>query len=115
MNGRALIVWGGWDGHQPEQVAGVFKGILETESFEVEVSDTLEVFADQEKIRALDLIVPIWTMGELSRELVEPVVEAVADGTGLAGCHGGMCDAFRNNVQWQFMTGGNWVSHPGGA
>ncbi|MBT3271891.1 MAG: hypothetical protein HN368_01955, partial [Spirochaetales bacterium] len=63
----------------------------------------------------LDLIAPVWTMGELKNELVKPVLDAVASGVGLAGCHGGMCDAFRNNVQWQFMTGGNWVSHPGGA
>lgn len=35
------------------------------------------------------------------------------NGVGLAGCHGGMCDSFRNNVDWQFMTGGNWVAHPG--
>ena len=24
-----------------------------------------------------------------------------------------MCDAFRENVEWQFMTGGQWVAHPG--
>ena len=115
MQKKALIVWGGWDGHEPEQVAAIFKRILEAESFDVEVSDTLESFADVDKLKALDLIVPIWTMGEISRELANSVVEAVADGTGIAGCHGGMCDAFRDSVQWQFMTGGNWVSHPGGA
>ena len=71
-------------------------------------------FWDVEKLKGLDLIVPIWTMGEISKDQVEPVLEAVAGGVGLAGCHGGMCDSFRNSVQWQFMTGGNWVSHPGG-
>jgi type 1 glutamine amidotransferase len=53
-------------------------------------------------------------MSELSRERSENVSEAVARGTGLAGCHGGMCDAFRGNPLWQFMCGGNWVAHPGG-
>jgi type 1 glutamine amidotransferase len=24
-----------------------------------------------------------------------------------------MCDAFRNSTDWQFMTGGQWVAHPG--
>jgi uncharacterized protein len=24
-----------------------------------------------------------------------------------------MCDAFRANVDWQFMTGAQWVAHPG--
>ena len=60
------------------------------------------------------MFVPVWTMGEISKEQCENVSEAVASGMGLIGCHGGMCDAFRNNVLWQFMTGGNWVSHPGG-
>ena len=115
MRKKALIVWGGWDGHEPRQIAEIFADILKKEEFEVEVSDTLEAFADEGKLKQLDLIVPIWTMGELSKELVVPVVEAVADGVGIAGCHGGMCDAFRKSVEWQFMTGGNWVSHPGGS
>lgn len=111
---KALIVWGGWDGHEPRQVTEVFQGILKENNFEVEVSDTTEAFADEAKLKALDLIVPVWTMGELSNDLTEPVAAAVAAGVGLAGCHGGMCDAFRENVLWQFITGGNWVAHPGG-
>ena len=67
-----------------------------------------------EALGAYDLIVPVWTMSELSRERASNVSEAVARGAGLAGCHGGMCDAFRDNVLWQFMTGANWVAHPGG-
>ncbi len=114
MRKKALIVWGGWDGHEPRQIAEVFADMLKKEEFEVEVSDTLESFADESKLKQLDLIVPVWTMGELSKELANPVIEAVADGVGLAGCHGGMCDAFRRSVEWEFMTGGTWVSHPGG-
>lgn len=113
MKKMALIVWGGWPGHQPEEVAEMYRSILEKEGFETEVSDTLESFADPEKLKTLDLIVPNWTMGEISKELVSNVSAAVQTGTGLAGTHGGMCDAFRNNVDWQFMTGGNWVAHPG--
>lgn len=110
---KALIVWGGWDGHEPEQVAGIFAGVLREHAFEVEVSDTLEAFADAEKLLGLDLIVPVWTMGTIEQKLVNNVSAAVQAGTGLAGCHGGMCDSFRNNVDWQFMTGGQWVAHPG--
>lgn len=110
----ALIVQGGWDGHEPQKVAERFKRILVSEGFEVEVSDTLDSFLDVEKLKSLDLIIPQWTMGKISKEQFEPVIEAVASGVGLAGCHGGMCDAFRECVQWQFMTGGQWVSHPGG-
>jgi uncharacterized protein len=110
---QALIVWGGWNGHEPEQVAGIFREVLVQEGFEVEVSDTLEAFADAEKLKGLDLIVPLWTMGRIDQKLVDNVSQAVQSGVGLAGCHGGMCDAFRENVDWQFMTGGQWVAHPG--
>ncbi|WP_309118872.1 ThuA domain-containing protein [Paenibacillus sp.] len=110
---KALIVWGGWLGHQPEEVAGLYKGILEPEGFEVEVSDTLDAFADPEKLKALDLIVPNWTMGQIEGKLAGNVLAAVQSGVGIAGTHGGMCDAFRTNVDWQFMTGGQWVAHPG--
>jgi type 1 glutamine amidotransferase len=111
----ALIVWGGWNGHQPKEVAEVFRGLLAAEGFNVEVSDTLDAFKDEAKLMNLDLIVPIWTMGEITAEQVNPVLKAVRDGgVGIAGCHGGMCDAFRKNCDWQFMTGGQWVAHPGG-
>jgi uncharacterized protein len=61
----------------------------------------------------LNLIIPVWTMGEITNEQLKPVVKAVASGVGIAGCHGGMCDSFRNSVEWQFMTGSQWVAHPG--
>ncbi|WP_019636807.1 ThuA domain-containing protein [Paenibacillus fonticola] len=110
---KALIVWGGWDGHEPEQVAGIFADILKGHQFDVEVADTLEAYADAEKLMNLDLIVPVWTMGDIPQAFVNNVSAAVQNGTGLAGCHGGMCDSFRHNVDWQFMTGGQWVAHPG--
>ena len=110
---KALIVWGGWNGHQPKEVADIFKHVLERERFEVEVSDSLQAFEDAEHLQSLDLIVPVWTMGRIEQALVNNVSAAVQNGVGLAGCHGGMCDAFRENVDWQFMTGGQWVAHPG--
>ncbi|MGM0880334.1 MAG: ThuA domain-containing protein [Bacillota bacterium] len=110
---KALIVWGGWDGHQPKEVAEIFRELLENEDFKVEVSDTLEAFNDAEKLKGLDLIIPVWTMARIDQKLVDNVSAAVQSGVGLAGCHGGMCDSFRENVDWQFMTGGQWVAHPG--
>ncbi|PNQ85868.1 ThuA domain-containing protein [Paenibacillus polymyxa] len=110
---KALIVWGGWNGHEPEQVAAIFERILKEEQFEVEVSNTLDAYQDAEKLLGLNLIIPMWTMGQIEQELVNNVSAAVQSGVGLAGCHGGMCDSFRNNVDWQFMTGGQWVAHPG--
>ena len=110
---KALIVQGGWQGHEPVEVSALFAEILKREGIGVEVSDTLDSFADQQKLKSLDLIIPVWTMGEIKPEYVENVSEAVASGVGLAGCHGGMCDSFRNSTKWHFMTGSQWVEHPG--
>ena len=110
---RALITWGGWDGHEPDQVAGIFDEILTSAGHATTVTSSLDCF-DDPNLGDYDLIVPVWTMSQLSRETGAKVAEVVAQGTGIAGCHGGMCDAFRDNVLWQFMTGANWVAHPGG-
>lgn len=111
---QALIVWGGWDGHQPAEVADLFSEILTQEGFNVEVSNSLDSFLDKDKLKNLNLIVPIVTMSKISAEECEAVTRAVAEeGVGLAGCHGGMCDSFRESTEWQFMTGGQWVAHPG--
>ena len=111
---KALIVRGGWDGHEPILVSERFAGILRKNGFEVEISETLEAYRDVEELKKLDLIVPCWTMGEIERDLADNVCKAVGAGVGIAGCHGGMCDSFRQSVRWQFLTGGQWVSHPGG-
>ena len=111
---KALIFQGGWDGHEPVLVSQRFKRILEDEGFNVDLQNTLDCLADLEKLLALDLIVSCWTMGEIKREYTENISKAIGSGVGLAGCHGGMCDSFRNDTQWQFITGGQWVSHPGG-
>jgi uncharacterized protein len=110
---RALIVRGGWDGHEPQKVSELFASMLRGNGFEVEISETLDSFLDAGRIASLDLIVPVWTMGKISEPQLKSVLEAVAGGTGIAGCHGGMCDAFRESCDWQFMTGGQWVAHPG--
>lgn len=111
---KALVVQGGWDGHEPQLTSKRFAGLLEAEGFETEISDTLDCFADLEKLMRLDLIVACWTMGEIKGEYTKNISKAVGAGVGLAGCHGGMCDSFRQDTEWQFITGGQWVSHPGG-
>jgi len=114
MASKALIVWGGWEGHEPEQVAGLFHDILKGEGFDVEVSNDMDAFKKADQEPDLKLIVPIITMSKISQEQREPVTRAVSElEVGIAGCHGGMCDAFREDTEWQFMTGGQWVSHPG--
>jgi uncharacterized protein len=114
MKKRALIVWGGWDGHTPKECSDIFGPWLEKQDYDVEVSDTLDVYLDTEKMNILNLIVPIWTMGEITADQEKGLLTAVKSGVGMGGWHGGMCDSFRKNTEYQFMTGGQWVVHPGG-
>ncbi len=110
----ALFVWGGWAGHEPKQCVDIFAPWLETQGFTVEISDTLDAYLDLEKLKTLDLIVHIFTMSDIKTEQERNLEAAVKAGVGLAGWHGGLGDAHRSAVEYQFMVGGQWVSHPGG-
>jgi len=114
MAKKALFVWGGWDGHTPKQSADVFAPFLQQHGDEVEMSNTLDSYLDSRKMGELDLVVPTWTMGQITRDQEKGLLEAVRNGVGCAGWHGCLCDSFRNNVEYQWMTGGQWVAHPGG-
>jgi type 1 glutamine amidotransferase len=111
---KALMVWGGWDGHEPKQCVDIFAPYLEANGFEVRISDSLDVYLEKDYLASLSLIVPVWTMGTITDEQERGLLETVRSGVGIAGWHGGMGDSFRNNVDYQFMVGGQWVVHPGG-
>jgi len=111
---RALMVWGGWEGHEPKQCVDIFAPLLEESGFEVEIADTLDVYLDKDLMDSLSLIVPVWTMGTITPEQEKGLLDAVASGVGIAGWHGGMGDSFRNNTDYQWMVGGQWVAHPDG-
>lgn len=113
-NKQILIVQGGWDGHEPQLTSKRFAKMMEKHGYTATISDTLDVLADYESLLEYDLLVFCWTMGQINHEYTKNVARAVGQGVGLAGAHGGMCDSFRNDTEWQFMTGGQWVSHPGG-
>ncbi|MBS3979073.1 MAG: ThuA domain-containing protein [Rhodobacteraceae bacterium] len=110
---KALVTWGGWAGHEPEKVGPMFADWLREAGMAVTLTDSLTCFDDAEALKSYDLIVPVWTMSKIDKQQALNACAAVAAGTGIAGCHGGMCDAFRDNVDWQFMTGAQWVAHPG--
>ena len=109
---KALIVWGGWAGHEPEQGATIVASMLRAEGFDVRIETTTQAFADP-ALHELSLIVPIFTMSKIEKAEAANLTAAVRSGVGLAGYHGGMCDAFRESVDYQFMCGGQWVAHPG--
>ena len=113
MMKKALIVWGGWEGHEPKKCSDIFAPLLEAAGFDVELSDTLDSYLNTEKMQQLSLVVPMWTMGTITREQEAGLLNAIKSGVGVAGWHGGMADAFRNNTEYQWMVGGQWVAHPG--
>jgi type 1 glutamine amidotransferase len=112
MSKKALIVYGGWEGHQPKETAELIATELKAAGFAVELSSSLDAFLDEARLKTFDLIVPHWTMGQLTGAQEESLVQAIESGVGLGGIHGGMGDAFRGNTAYQFMTGGQFVSHP---
>ena len=113
MGKSALVMWGGWDGHTPKETAGILAGKLKANGFDVRIENTLKPLEDVEAVKKLNLIVPMWTMGELSQEQWTGLHQAIHDaGVGIAGVHGGMGDAFRGRVEYQWLVGGQFLGHP---
>jgi uncharacterized protein len=111
---KVLFVWGGWMGHEPDKCRDIFVPWMESEGAKVTVSDTLEAYVTLDLQKDFDLIIQTWTMGTIEGKQEKALLDAVKSGVGLAGWHGGLGDSFRNNTEYQFMVGGQWVAHPGG-
>lgn len=111
---KALLIYGGWEGHEPEKCIKVVKKELTEANIECILSNTLDAYLDIDLMNSIDLIVQCWTMGQITKEQLDALMNTVKNGTGLAGWHGGLCDAFRNEPDYQLMVGGQWVAHPGG-
>jgi len=111
---KALMVWGGWEGHEPKQCIDIFTPFLRSQGFDLVVSDTLDSYLDRDLMMSRNLIVQCFTMSQITGEQEKGLLEAVRSGIGIAGWHGGLADSFRQNTEYQFMVGGQWVAHPGG-
>ena len=111
---KALIVTGGWKGHEPYKAGQIFNEFLISAGYDTNISTNLDVYLNIEELKSMHLIVPVWTMGEISKNQEKNLLQAVASGVGIAGWHGCMGDSFRQSTDYQFMIGGQWVSHPGG-
>lgn len=110
---KVLLVWGGWDGHKPKDFKDIVAPWLKEEGTELIISDSLGVYTNKEIMNSVDLIIQMWTMGKISREQEKGLLDAVRGGVGIAGIHGGLGDSFRDNTEYQYMVGGQWVAHPG--
>ncbi len=112
MNHNALIIAGGWEGHQPAITAKILGDVLQEHNVHVDYMDALEDLAAKDRLK-VDLIVMNWTMGHIPTNALENLLLTVEAGAGIAGLHGGMGDAFRDQPAYQYMVGGQWVAHPG--
>lgn len=110
---RALVVRGGWDGHAPVPATDRFRPFLVASGFEVEVSEDLAVYADPDRMAAVDLVLQCWSMGQLTEPQARGLAAAVRRGAGLAGWHGGLVAAF-DSEPYLHLTGGRFVYHPPG-
>ena len=111
---KVLMVWGGWMGHEPKKCIDIFAPWAREQGAKVTISDTLDAYLDEDLMNSVDLIIQVWTMGTITGEQEKALLNAVRGGVGLAGWHGGLADSFRQNTEYQFMVGGQWVAHPGG-
>jgi hypothetical protein len=110
---QALIVRGGWEGHQPVACTELFRDFLVGHGFEVRVSETLAVYEDRAALASADLIVQCWTRGRITAEQETGLVERVRAGAGFAGWHGGVLAVGYEAARYQFMVGGRFLCHPG--
>lgn len=112
MSKKALIVRGGWEGHQPVEATNLFLPFLSANGFEYEIFGSPQVYADAERMADTDLIVQCVTMSTIEKDQVMGLRAAVEAGTGLAGWHGGIADSYRASDDYLMMIGGQFAHHP---
>ncbi len=113
MTKKSLMLWGGWEGHEPKQCVDIFAPLIEAAGFDVDVETSLDIYTDAARMATYDIITQVYTMSAITNEQEKGLLDTIKKGAGFAGWHGGMADAFRQNTNYQFMVGGQWVAHPG--
>ena len=113
-NKNVLVVWGGWEGHKPSLFASHVEKWLISENANYQINNSLNAYDNLKELIKYDLIIQSVTLGQISENQEANLVKAVRSGVGIAGAHGGLADSFRNNTNYQFMIGGQFVKHPGG-
>ena len=113
-NKNVLVVWGGWEGHKPSLFASHVEKWLISQNANYQINNSLNAYDNFKELIKYDLIIQSVTQGKISKNQEANLLKAVRNGVGIAGAHGGLADSFRNNTNYQFMIGGQWVEHPGG-
>ena len=113
MSRQALIVRGGWDGHMPVETTDLFVPFLRENGFDVRVEEGTRVYADESFMPTVDLVVQVNTMSSIEPDEFAGLQRAVLGGAGMAGWHGGIADAYRDNADYLHMIGGQFAHHAG--
>ena len=113
MSRLALIVRGGWDGHMPVETTDLFVPFLRENGFDVRVEEGTRVYADESFMPTVDLVVQVNTMSSIEPDEFAGLQRAVLGGAGMAGWHGGIADAYRDNADYLHMIGGQFAHHAG--
>ena len=108
----ALVVRGGWDGHQPVEATELFIPHLERNGYTVRIEDSPKIYADADYMTEVDLVMQAMTMSTIEADEVAGLRAAVERGTGLAGWHGGIADSYRNSDPYLQLVGGQFACHP---
>ena len=112
MNRKALIVWGGWDGHSPKAATERFMPFLRSENFDLRIEESPAIYANADVMSQTDLIVQCMTMSTIEANELEGLRTAIANGTGFTGWHGGIADSYRNSSDYLQLVGGQFATHP---
>lgn len=112
MSKDCLVVRGGWEGHDPVRATEVFIPVLKRAGFFVDIEDTPEIYADTAALARYDLIVQCVTMGSATVDEVAGLRQAIANGAGFAGWHGGIMDSFRASTDYLQLVGAQFAAHP---
>ena len=113
-NKNVLVIWGGLEGHKPNLFASHIEKWLISENANYQINNSLNAYDNFKELIKYDLIIQSVTLGQISENQETNLLKAVRSGVGIAGAHGGLADSFRNNTNYQFMIGGQFVKHPGG-
>ena len=120
MTKKALFLAGGWGGHEPQETSEFISNEIRKFGIESVIVNDLDILSNKSRLKKFDIILPVWTMGKIDENnwdfknsKIGNLQDVVDSGVGLAGWHGGMGDAFRDNTYYQFLVGSQFVSHPG--
>jgi type 1 glutamine amidotransferase len=80
---RALVLWGGYPGHQPKEAVERFTPFLEDKGFDVVIEDSLAAYENAALMSSVSVILQNWTTGDITAAQFRGLSDAVPVVAGL--------------------------------